>query len=143
MILQRKPVAALGFSAVALTALLAWEGFSPTPYIPTQGDVPTIGHGATRYEDGTPVTLSDPPISRQRAIDLALDLAGAEETAFRRSLEGAMLTQSEYDVYLYFVYQFGIGNWRKSSMRQHLLAGRFRDACNALLAWRRQDGRDC
>jgi GH24 family phage-related lysozyme (muramidase) len=53
------------------------------------------------------------------------------------------LTPGEYDVYLDFVYQFGIGAWEKSSMRRALLAGKYRDGCNALLKYRYANGADC
>ena len=113
------------------------------PYIPTKGDVPTIGHGSTRYEDGTPVTLNDPPITSQRAAQLARNLMSADERMFRASIPGVELYQEEYDLYLDFIGQFGIGNWRSSSMRRDLLAGNYRQACDDLLKWRKQDGRDC
>lgn len=45
------------------------EGFSPTPY-QHPGDRPTIGYGTTFYEDGTPVSLSDIAISKERALDI-------------------------------------------------------------------------
>ncbi len=65
---------ALVISAAGLSAWTTSEGFSPTPYIPTKNDVPTIGHGSTRYEDGSPVKLTDKPITKQRAEQLARNL---------------------------------------------------------------------
>lgn len=139
----RTLVAALTISAAGFAGWLASEGFSPSPYVPTKGDVPTIGYGATRYEDGTPVRLSDPPITRERAEMLARSLLSQDERRFRESLPGVKLHQEEYDLYLDFVGQFGIGNWRTSSMRRELLAGNYEAACKALLKWRFQGGRDC
>lgn len=139
----RIAVSALVLSAGGLAAWIASEGFTPTPVIPTKGDVPTIGHGSTRYEDGTPVRMTDPAITRERAVQLARNLHSEEERRFRDSLPGVDLTQGEYDLYLDFTGNFGIGNWRRSSMRRHLLAGDYRAACDALLQWKRQGGRDC
>lgn len=139
----RTTVAALALSAAGFAAWVGSEGFYPQPYIPTRGDVPTIGHGSTRYEDGTPVRLADPPITRERALQLARNLHSEEEGRFRASLPGVALHQEEYDLYLDFTGQFGIGNWRSSSMRRHLLDGEYCQACDALLKWRRQGGRDC
>lgn len=139
----RSLAAALALSASGFAAWQASEGFSESPIIPTAGDVPTIGHGATYYEDGTPVTLDDPPITRERAAELARNLLSEDEKRFAASLPGVLLHQEEYDLYLDFVGQFGIGNWRGSSMRRHLLAGQHRQACEALLMWRWQAGRDC
>lgn len=152
--LARVAVACLTMSAAGFAAWQASEGDGPTsaradgvvvhhPYVPTAGDVPTIGHGSTRYEDGTPVRLSDPPITRQRAQQLARNLHSEEEARFKESLPGVLLYPGEYDLYLDFVGQYGIGNWRASSMRRHLLAGNHERACQALPQWRFQAGRDC
>ena len=140
---QRTLVAALAISLAGFGAWQAGEGYSPTPYIPTAEDVPTIGHGSTRYEDGTPVKLTDPPITRERAEQLARNLMAKDEQLFRASIPGVKLHQAEYDLYLDFVGQYGIGNWRQSSMRRHLLAGRYAEACDSLLMWRRAGGYDC
>lgn len=133
----------LTVSAAGFGAWRASEGFTEHPVIPTKNDVPTIGHGSTRYEDGTPVKLTDPPITRERAEQLARNLMAKDEQLLRASLPGVKLFQAEYDLYLDFTGQYGIGNWRQSSMRRHLLAGEYRAACDALLRWRFQAGRDC
>ena len=140
---KRTAVAALALSAAGFAAWIASEGFTPGPVIPTKGDVPTIGHGSTRYEDGRPVKLTDPPITRKRAAELARNLHSEEEQRFRASLPGVALTQGEFDLYLDFTGQYGIGNWRASSMRRHLLAGEYRKACDALLRYRYAAGFDC
>ena len=150
----RALVATLTLSAAGFASWQASEGDGPTtvrqdgvvlhhPYVPTQGDVPTIGHGSTRYEDGTAVRLTDPPITRQRAEQLARNLHSEEEARFKASLPGVLLYQGEFDLYMDFVGQYGIGNWRTSSMRRHLLAGDYLRACQALPQWRFQAGRDC
>lgn len=145
---------ALSLSAAGFSAWIASEGDGPVveqggvelhlPYIPTKGDVPTIGHGSTRYEDGTRVTLADPPITRQRAEQLARALHEEEEQRFRASIPGVELFQEEYDLYVDFTGQYGIGNWRKpKSPRTWLLKGDYVGACNALLNWRYAAKYDC
>ena len=99
------------------------EELSSQPIIPTKGDVPTIGHGSTRYEDGTRVKMTDPPISRARAEQLARNLMSGDERLFRASIQGVALHPEEYDLYMDFVGNFGIDNWRSSSMRRELLGG--------------------
>lgn len=136
-------VAALTLSAAGFGAWVSSEGFSSAPIIPTRGDVPTIGHGSTRYEDGQAVRMSDPPITRERAAVLARNLMDEKEKRFAASLPGVKLHQEEFDLYMDFTGNFGIGNWRSSSMRRNLLAGDFVAACRSLLMWRKQDGRDC
>ena len=139
----RVAIAALSVSTAGLLATLGAEGFRAAPYVPTKGDVPTIGYGTTVYEDGQRVTLADPPLTRERAMQLVRSHKSKDEAMFKASLPGVLLHQEEYDLYLDFTYQFGIGNWRGSSMRKHLLEGRYPQACEALLMWRRQGGRDC
>lgn len=139
----RTLVAALALSAAGFVSWQASEGFTDRAMIPTQGDVPTIGYGSTRYESGVAVTLADPPITRERATELARALHDEEEQRFRASLKGVELFQEEYDLYLDFTGQYGITNWRQSSMRRHLLAGEYVQACDALLQWRRAGGYDC
>ena len=150
----RAAVATLTISVAAVAGWVRHEGDGPTtvaddgtilhhPYIPTKGDVPTIGHGSTRYEDGRPVRLTDPPITRQRAESLARALHDQHEREFKASLPDAVLSQAEFDLYLDFTGQYGIGNWRGSSMRRHILAGEHRRACDALLMYRFAAGYDC
>ena len=153
--MARALVATLTLSAAGFASWQASEGDGPTkvqpdgvvvhlPYVPTQGDVPTIGHGSTRYEDGTPVRLTDPPITRQRAEQLARNLNSAEERRFKASLPGVRLYPGEFDLYMDHVGQFGMGNWHKpKSPRTWLLQGDTLGACHALLHWRFQAGRDC
>jgi len=152
---QRVAVALLSLSAAGFAAWQTDEGRGPTsvrddgvvvlhPYVPTAGDVPTIGHGSTRYEDGTAVRLTDTPITRQRAEQLARNLHSADEVRFKASLPGVLLYPGEYDLYENFVGQYGIGNWRKpNSPRTWLLRADYVGACQALLMWRFQAGRDC
>ena len=56
---------------VALALMRRFEGLYLTPYLCPAG-VPTIGYGATYYEDGTRVTLIDAAITRERAEQLLL-----------------------------------------------------------------------
>lgn len=151
---QRIAVGLLTLSAAGFTTWLANEGESPVvrgpdgtellaPHIPTKGDVPTIGHGSTRYEDGFKVKLSDPPITRQQAKDLARELMGQFENCVIQGLPGVKLYQEEADVYFDFTGQFGCVTWWKSSMRRELLAGNYRAACDALLRYRYAAGYDC
>lgn len=139
---MRVAVTALAISAAGFTAWKTHEGFTPTAVIPTKGDVPTIGHGSTRYEDGSRVKMGD-TITRERASQLARNLAAKDEEKFRATLPGVKLHQEEYDTYLDFVGQYGVGNWSGSSMRRNLLAGNYVGACKALLQYRFAAGYDC
>ena len=139
---QRVSVGLLTVSLAGFGAWKASEGFTDTAVIPTKGDVPTIGHGSTRYEDGKPVKMGD-TITRPRAELLARNLMTQDERQFAASLPGVKLHQVEFDVYMDFTGQYGIGNWRSSSMRRDLIAGEYARACADLLKYRYAAGFDC
>lgn len=139
---QRIVVAALTLSAAGFATWKTSEGFEAEAMIPTKGDVPTLGHGSTTWEDGTKVRMGD-KITPQRADVLARALVSKDEKAFAASLPGVALHQEEFDEYIDFVGQYGIGNWRTSSMRRNLLAGNYTQACKSLLNFRFAAGYDC
>ena len=138
----RMAVALMTISAGGFALWKQNEGYTSVAVIPTKGDVPTIGHGSTRYEDGRRVRMGD-TIDRQRADALARNLLRADERAFAATLPGVKLKQAEYDVYIDFVGQYGLANWSKSSMRANLLAGNYAAACRSLLKYRFAAGYDC
>ncbi len=142
VIRQRIAVALLGLSAAGFATWQASEGFTPVAVIPTKGDVPTIGHGSTRYEDGSPVRMGD-TITPARAEVLARNLNSQAEKQFAASLPGVKLYQDEFDIYMDFVGQYGIGTWRAGSPRRDLLAGNYAQACHDLLKYRFAAGFDC
>lgn len=135
-------VAALTLSAAGLIGIAVQEGYTDTAVIPTKNDRPTVGFGSTVKADGTPVRKGD-TTTPVRALVMVQAHLSRDEQQFRDSLPGVSLTQGEYDVYVDFVYQYGITNWRGSSMRRNLLNGKYREACDALLAWRKAAGYDC
>ena len=135
-------VTILAASAAFFTSLIGWEGYSSKPYLDSV-KVPTIGIGSTTYENGKKVKMTDKPISKERAIQIAQAHISKDEVAFRNSIENAKLSQAEYNLYLDFVYNFGQGNWNNSSMRKLLNQGRNREACDKLLLWRNAGGKNC
>lgn len=139
---QRIAVSLLSLSAAGFATWQASEGYTPVAVIPTKGDVPTIGHGSTRYEDGSPVRMGD-TITPARAEVLARNLNSQAEKQFAASIQGVKLYQDEFDLYMDFIGQYGIGTWRKGSPRKSLQAGNYVQACNDLLKYRYAAGFDC
>lgn len=138
----RLAVATLSLSAAAFVALLTSEGYTESAIIPTKGDVPTYGFGSTTREDGRPVQLGD-RTTPVRAVQRSLNYLQAAEGDMRASLQGVELHQAEYDLYLDWRYQYGAGAWRRSSMLKELRAGRYVEACDALLLYKFSGGYDC
>ena len=135
-------VAGMVLSASAFIGLVSSEGYTDKAIIPTKGDRPTKGFGSTFNENDTPVKMGD-TTTPVRALRLAHSHISKEENKFRNSLPGVALSQGEYDVYVDWIYQYGSGAWIKSSMRRELLAGRYPEACKALLLYRKSAGYDC
>lgn len=132
------------FASIALiTGIKIDEGYTPSPTIPTKGDVPTVGHGTTIYPNGTPVKLTDKPITREKADYYLRDHVSKVEKQLKQSIPNVRLSQTEYDVYLDFVYQYGIGTFQRSSIRSNLIKGNYIQACKSLLKYRYTAGRDC
>lgn len=135
-------VASLTASAAFFSALIGFEGYKPKPYLDT-GKVPTIGIGSTIYEDGTKVKMTDKPINEKRAIEISKAHVAKDEIAFRKSLVGVKLSQTEYDIYLDFTYNYGQANWNSSSMLRNLKQGKYVVACESLLKYKYVAKRDC
>lgn len=135
-------VAALSLSAAGFISIVGSEGYTDKAIVPVAGDVYTYGFGSTVKEDGSPVKKND-KITPQRALVVANNHISKEEEIFRASIPEVKLYQTEYDLYMDFVYQFGSGTWNSSSMRKSLLAGDYVSACKALLKYKFVAGRDC
>lgn len=132
----------LAASAAFFIGLLHHEGFRSKPY-KDGGGVATIGIGSTKYEDGTRVNMTDKPISKERAIEISRAHVRKDEARFKKSLGETPISQIEYDVYLDFIYQYGILTWEKSSIRRNLLKGDYQAACRSLLKYKYVAGKDC
>ncbi len=141
---KTKYVAAfLAASAAFFVGVKNDEGFTSKPVIPVKGDRPTQGHGSTFKPDGSPVKMTDPPITRATADKWLRNDVAKREVAFKDSLNGVKLSQTEYDLYLDFTYQYGIGAWSGSSMLKNLKLGKYRAACDSLLKYKYVAKRDC
>ena len=132
--------AAISAGGVAFTQ--QQEGTVLKPYRDSVG-VATIGTGSTVYEDGTKVKMTDKPITKERAAELLKVHMNKDARIFNKSLLGVPLSQTEYDLYMDFTYNFGTGNWLKSSMLKNLKQGEYVAACKSLLKWRNAGGKNC
>lgn len=123
--------------AVIVSGWVAHEGFSPVPYVPVQGDVPTIGHGATYYEDGTRVSMDDPPITRERALELATwHLSDVYMRCVVDSLGETPVHQRELEIAVDFAGQYGCGAWRSGGVLRAMLREDYPAACRAYLSYK-------
>jgi lysozyme len=139
---HRVLVAALSFSAAGFLGLVGHEHYTEKAVLPGPKDVPTVGIGTTVYPDGTRVKMGD-RTTPVKAIGMAIAHATKDEVRFKASMPDVLMHQAEYDMWLSWVYQFGIGKWIGSSMHNALLRGDYRGACEALLMYRFIKKADC
>lgn len=137
----RIAVGALGLSAASLIGIAVSEGYRDAAYIPTKGDVPTLGFGTTTRPDGSPVRMGDttnPVEALQRKARDLQKFEGALKTCVK-----VPLYQHEYDAYVDMAYNIGSGAFCGSTMVRRLNAGDYEGACNAILMWKRVGQQDC
>jgi len=125
-----------------LAAALArrFEGLYLKPYLCPAG-VPTLGYGATFYEDGTKVKLTDPPISKERAEALLLWMVRTVFLPAVVKLCPVKMTPGQAAALIDFAFNLGAGNLRASTLRRRVNAGQWGDVPTELRKWVMAGGR--
>jgi len=119
---------------------IVFEGVYLRPYLCPAG-IPTIGIGSTRYEDGRAVMLTDPPISRERAIQL---LRWKLRNAFvpgTLKLCPGIDGEERLAAIVDFAYNLGTGNLQVSTLRRRINAGDWAAVPGELRKWVMGGGR--
>jgi len=117
-----------------------FEGLYLRPYLCPAG-VPTIGYGATFYESGRRVMMTDPAISKARAEQLL----GWHLT--RRFLPSVMAlcpgaeTPQQIAALTDFAFNLGVGNLKTSTLRRKVNAGQWDEVPAQLMRWNKAGGR--
>lgn len=116
-----------------------FEGFRSKPYY-DQAGVATIGFGSTYYENAKPVSISDPAISRERALEIkrhtvSVDFAPAINMMFDEEIDSGQITQNMFDALVSLSYNIGIKGLQGSNVYKHIKAGKFIQAADAFLPW--------
>ena len=135
---ERKRTGALVLSAAVLATIAGYEGYKSAAYIPVPGDVPTIGYGTTRYEDGSAVKLGD-RVTPERARILLQHDASAFARAVQRCAPVPM-HQHEFDAFTSLAYNIGEGAFCRSTLAKKLNALDYAGACREILKWDKFQG---
>lgn len=132
---------------IAVALCKQFEGLFLKPYICPAG-VPTIGYGATYYEDGRRVTMDDPPITKERAEELLLwELRKVSSAAVVRlcpELFAWSLTNGSWRAFnaiTDFTFNLGSGRLQTSTLRRKLKELDWEGAREQLALWNRGGGR--
>ena len=130
--------------AVAIAAALArrFEGLYLSPYLCPAG-VATIGVGATYYEDGTHVQLTDAPITRMMAEDLLLWHVKTVYLPAVLRLCPALVTATpeRLAAIIDFAFNLGAGKLKASTLRRRVNAGQWDQVPGELRKWVNGGGR--
>ena len=116
-----------------------FEGLSLKPY-KCPADIPTIGYGATYYEDGKKVTLQDPNITEARAEQLLV----AHLDKFCKIVESLVkvtLTDNQFAALVSFTYNLGEGNLKSSTLLKKLNASNYADTATEFEKWNKAAGK--
>lgn len=115
------------------------EGLSLKPYL-DGGGVPTIGYGSTYYEDGTKVTMKDPPITQERAYELMRSVVKNFEKGVN-DLVAVELSQNHFDALVCLTYNIGVEGFRTSTLLKLLNKGDFAGAAAQFPRWNKDNGK--
>ena len=126
----RTAIAALTLSAAGLVGLVINEGYRGEAYIPTKGDVPTIGFGSTQG-----VSMGDriDPVTALARVQR--EVSTQYEAAVKRCVKVPMY-QHEFDAMVDTTYNIGTTGFCTSTMVRRLNEGDYKGACDAILLWR-------
>lgn len=128
--------------AVQITAALCrrFEGLYLRPYLCPAG-VPTIGYGATFYEDGRKVSMQDKPITKARAEVLLLwhIKHGFLPQVMRLCPEAD--TPERLAALVDFAFNLGVGNLKASTLRKRVNQGDWLDAQIQVMKWNKAGGK--
>ena len=127
---------------IAADLCVKFEGLLLKPYSCPAG-IPTIGVGATFYQDGRKVTLQDPPISKDMAMDLLkfhlekVFLPGV----FRQCPALANEKSGRIAAILDFAFNAGIGRLQTSTLKRKINAQEWEQAQEQLMLWTKGGGK--
>ena len=127
--------------AITLALIRGFEGLYLSPYLCSAG-VPTIGYGATFYEDGTRVSLHDAAITREGAEALLLWHVQAVFLPAVLKLCPSLIheTPGRIAAILDFTFNLGSGNLKVSTLRKRVNAGDWDSVPTELRKWVRAGG---
>lgn len=125
----------MSLSAVALVALVSYEGFTDRAVIPVPGDVPTIGFGTTAG-----VKIGD-KITPAKALERVMHDVARFEGAVARCVK-VPLHQHEFDAALSLAYNIGDGAFCGSTVVRRFNARDYSGACDAFLVWVKHKGKE-
>lgn len=119
---------------VSQALIRRWEGCYLRPYLCPAG-VPTIGYGATYYEDGTRVALTDDPISKERAEALLVWMVKTKYLPPVLKLCPGIDNPDRLAAIIDFTFNLGATNLKVSTLRKRINKGEWEKVPKELRKW--------
>lgn len=110
-----------------------WEKLELEAYLPTPRDVPTIGYGHTK---GVAMGLTCTEEQAEVWLDEDCDHAERAVNQFTR----VPMNQGQFNVLVSFVFNVGVGAFRRSTLLQEINEGNYKGVPAQLKRWVYQDG---
>lgn len=137
-----------GVGPECIRVIARWEGclrkIGPNSYAPylCPAKVPTIGYGTTVYNEiGRKVSMTDPPISKEKAEELlAFDIGKVYAPAVNRAFSKWQHENQQWAC-VSFAYNVGTYGFAKSTLCWLLKQGQYARAADEFLKWTRGGGR--
>jgi len=122
-----------------LELVKAFEGVKLAPYKDPVG-IPTIGVGATFYQDGRKVTMNDLPMTEAQVTELLqFHLHTFEQGVL--SLVKVPLNSNQFSALVSFAFNCGIGGLRTSTLLKKLNRLDYAGAAEEFLRWDKAKGK--
>jgi lysozyme len=125
-----------------LVEKLVWkfEGLYLHPYLCPNG-VPTVGLGATYYQNGKSVKLTDPPLTTEQAVELFRWMVATVYLPAVLKLCPSVADPSRLAALVDFTYNLGAGQLSSSTLRRKVNAGDWAAVPGELRKWSKAGGR--
>jgi lysozyme len=122
----------------ALNLIETFEGCVLHPYRDSTG-LPTIGIGTIHYPNGAPVTMADPPITHDQAVEyLQSHLSkNCDEVS---QLVTICINDNQFGALVSFVYNLGSGALSSSTLLRKVNSGDFEGAAEEFIKWNHAGG---
>ena len=130
---KRVAVSTLVASVIAIGSIALHEGYREKAYRDPVG-IPTIGYGETKGVKMGDVTN---PKKALEQLKVSID----EHGKGMASCIKVPIAQNEYDAYISFTYNVGVGAFCRSTLVKKLNAEDYEGACAELLKWNKAGGK--
>lgn len=128
-------------NTIGVELIKEFEGFKHKPYL-CPANIPTIGYGATFYEDQSRVTLLDQPISEQRATVLLQNQLSQFEQQVEK-IAKSPLNENEFSALVCFCFNVGPSQLEKSTLMKLLNSNADHTAvADQFLRWNKAGGKE-